>query len=275
MISIVITTKNEEKNIERILSSINRFFDMKKTEVIVVDNYSNDNTKDVSMKFCVKFALKGPERSAQRNHGIRISIFDYILILDADMEVTSKVQNELYDLINLNYDFVYINEKIIQSGIIGKIRNYERSLYDNTDNNCPRFFKKKIFFNEGFFLENLTGLEDTEYNLRLKNKKYKSTIMKSKINHYEIGLSFLDTIKKKVYYILSSKEFFEKNIQSQQFNLFFRLFGIYFYKNNLKKTMKKPFIFILTFIYKNAQVLLIALIILNQKFSKKFFKSNY
>ena len=275
MISIVITTKNEEKNIERILSSINRFFDMKKTEVIVVDNYSNDNTKDVSMKFCVKFALKGPERSAQRNHGIRISIFDYILILDADMEVTSKVQNELYDLINLNYDFVYINEKIIQSGIIGKIRNYERSLYDNTDNNCPRFFKKKIFFNEGFFLENLTGLEDTEYNLRLKNKKYKSTIMKSKINHYEIGLSFLDTIKKKVYYILSSKEFFEKNIQSQQFNLFFRLFGIYFYKNNLKKTMKKPFIFILTFIYKNAQILLIALIILNQKFSKKFFKSNY
>lgn len=145
MISIVITTKNEEKNIERILSSINRFFDMKKTEVIVVDNYSNDNTKDVSMKFCVKFALKGPERSAQRNHGIRISIFDYILILDADMEVTSKVQNELYDLINLNYDFVYINEKIIQSGIIGKIRNYERSLYDNTDNNCPRFFKKNIF----------------------------------------------------------------------------------------------------------------------------------
>jgi glycosyltransferase involved in cell wall biosynthesis len=266
MISIIITTKNEEKNIKRILNSISKFFDKNKIEVIIIDNYSDDNTENIVKEFQVKFIQLGPERSAQRNHGIKISNFNYLLILDADMEVTSGVQNELFSLINSNYDYAYLNEKIIHQGILGKIRNFERSLYHNTDINCPRFFKKKIFVNEGFFNEKLTGLEDTEFNFRLKNKNYKNKIMKSTINHYEIELSFLDTVAKKVHYILNSKEFFKYNIKTQQFNIIFRLIGIYFYKDNLSKTLKNPLIFFATFTYKLLQTFCIIALLIRKKY---------
>ena len=153
MISIIVTTKNEEKNLDRLLSSIDKFFDNKKSEVIVIDNYSNDNTKYIAQKFQVKFFQIGPERSAQRNFGIKNSNYNFLLILDADMEVTSEVPKELTYLINSKYDYAYINEKIIKKGILGKIRNYERSLYDKTDNNCPRFFNKQIFFRESTIIK--------------------------------------------------------------------------------------------------------------------------
>ena len=39
----------------------------------------------------------------------------------------------------------YIREKYNKKGIVGKIRNYERQLYDITDNNCPRLIDKDLF----------------------------------------------------------------------------------------------------------------------------------
>jgi glycosyltransferase involved in cell wall biosynthesis len=39
-------------------------------EIIVVDNNSGDRTKEISADFIDKVYNVGPERSAQRNHGL-------------------------------------------------------------------------------------------------------------------------------------------------------------------------------------------------------------
>jgi len=53
LVSIVITTKNEEKNIENCLKSIvNQTY--KNIEIIVVDNNSSDSTKEISLKYTDK-----------------------------------------------------------------------------------------------------------------------------------------------------------------------------------------------------------------------------
>ncbi|MDO9464791.1 MAG: glycosyltransferase [bacterium] len=93
LVSIIITTKNEEKNIENCLESIlnSRFpipssqFPVSNSqssiEIIVVDNNSTDKTVEIVKSYChceakpkqshIRFYTKGPERSAQRNFGVK------------------------------------------------------------------------------------------------------------------------------------------------------------------------------------------------------------
>ncbi len=84
LVSVVITTKNEEKNIENCLRSI-RSQTFKNIELIVVDNFSEDKTAEFAKKYTAKVYFKGNERSAQRNYGAKVASGKYLLYLDADM----------------------------------------------------------------------------------------------------------------------------------------------------------------------------------------------
>lgn len=83
-VSVIITTKNEEKNIASCLESIkNQTYPQEKIEIIVVDNDSIDKTKEIALKYTDKVYNFGPERSAQRNFGVRQAKGKYILYLDS------------------------------------------------------------------------------------------------------------------------------------------------------------------------------------------------
>lgn len=60
LVSIVIATKNEEKNIGNCLRSI-RAQSLKNIELIVVDNFSEDMTVEITKKYGAKVHTKGPE----------------------------------------------------------------------------------------------------------------------------------------------------------------------------------------------------------------------
>src|SRR3989339_554384 len=127
VVSVIITTKNEEKNIENCLKSVQKQdYDKEKLEIIVVDNNSTDRTKEIASQFTDKIFDKGPERSAQRNFGAEKSYGKYILYLDADMILSEKVisecvmKSEKGRIVGL-----YIPEVIIGSGFWIKVRNFE------------------------------------------------------------------------------------------------------------------------------------------------------
>jgi len=63
LVSVIITTKNEEKHIENLLQSIKRKT-YKNIEIILVDNYSTDKTIEIARKYTDKIYLKGLERSS-------------------------------------------------------------------------------------------------------------------------------------------------------------------------------------------------------------------
>ena len=257
MISVIITVRNDSENLCRLLYSL-KGFNNYKSETIVVDNFSKDNTEKICKLFNVKLYRFGPERSAQRNFGIKKSKFSYILFLDADMIVTKKFISELFTIINADYDIGYLNEHILANGILKKIRNYERKLYDSTTNNCPRLIRKQLLKKVGCFNESITGFEDWELNNKLKKLKPKNIYFKSKVFHNEKKINFFTSIKKKTYYLLNSKDYINKT-HFQQTSIFFRFFLIYFYKKNFGITMSNPVIFFLTFFYKGSQLILIVL----------------
>lgn len=91
-VSVIITTKNEEEHIGNCLESIRKQdYLQEKIEIIVVDNNSTDRTKEIARTFTDKIFNYGPERSAQRNFGVRESKGKYILYLDADMVLSEDV----------------------------------------------------------------------------------------------------------------------------------------------------------------------------------------
>ena len=101
LVSVVVTTKNEERNIANCLESIkNQNLSSLSIEAIVVDNNSTDKTVEIVKSHChceakqkqshIRLYNFGPERSAQRNFGIKQANGKYILYLDADM-ILSKI----------------------------------------------------------------------------------------------------------------------------------------------------------------------------------------
>jgi glycosyltransferase involved in cell wall biosynthesis len=59
LVSITITTKNEEKNIEKCIRSI-RLQSYSNIETIVIDNASTDRTKEIALKYTENVFDKGP-----------------------------------------------------------------------------------------------------------------------------------------------------------------------------------------------------------------------
>src|SRR3990167_6053012 len=94
-VSVIIATKNEEKNIKRLLESLKNQT-LKDHEIIVVDNYSKDKTRQIASHFTKKVFSKGPERSTQKNFGLRKAKGEYILFVDADMKLEKNLLNNCY-----------------------------------------------------------------------------------------------------------------------------------------------------------------------------------
>ena len=91
LISIIITTKNEERNIRNCLESVlSQDYPKDKLEIIVVDNNSTDKTKEIAIRFPkVKlFTIHWQQDfSKARNESLKHASGDWILILDADEEL--------------------------------------------------------------------------------------------------------------------------------------------------------------------------------------------
>ena len=144
LVSITITTKNEEKNIGNCLKSI-KLQTYPNIEIIVVDNNSPDKTKQIAKRYTKKVFNKGPERSAQRNYGmISKSKGKYVMFLDADMILSPSLIESCVKVIeNGKFFALHIPEVVLGDKYFSKVRRFERSFYDGTSIDGARFFAKK------------------------------------------------------------------------------------------------------------------------------------
>ena len=87
-LSIIIPTKNEEKNLPELLDSIKKqtFTDY---EIIVADADSEDKTVEIAKRYGAK-VVKGGMPGVGRNNGAKVARGDILLFLDADVELRNK-----------------------------------------------------------------------------------------------------------------------------------------------------------------------------------------
>ncbi len=247
LVSIIVTTKNEEKNIASCLQSIQKQT-YRNIETIVVDNKSTDKTTDICKQFSVSVFDKGPERSAQRNYGARKSKGKYFLFLDADMVLEKDIVKEcVLQITKNNQQKVYaiiVPEKSYGEGFWAKCKALERSFYEGVEwIEAARFFQEDIFWEFDGYDENLTGPEDFDLPQRIKTKYGKQFIgrINAYIHHNEGKLSLGKSLRKKYYYGKKMREYYasKKNRQyAKQQGSIFNRYILFFSKP--KKLFQEP-----------------------------------
>ncbi len=214
LVSVIITTKNEAAIIENLLNSLAKQSYPDK-EVIVVDNFSGDNTPGLVNKYNVKFFTYGPERSAQRNYGVTKASGQFLFFLDADMELTPEVIKDcVTQVFKQSLDGVVVPEQSKADSFWGKVKAFERSFYNEKGDpitDAARFFSKKVFLKVGGYDESITGPEDWDLPDRVRKMGFKIGRSNEKIFHYEQETSPALLFKKKFYYGLNAHRYLTKH----------------------------------------------------------------
>ncbi len=104
-LSLVVISFNEEKNIERCISSCNGVVD----EVIIFDSYSSDKTIDICYKLGAKVIQhKFDGYITQKNRAVQSAKNDWILSLDADESLSEKLKEDILNIKdNLKEGYAY------------------------------------------------------------------------------------------------------------------------------------------------------------------------
>lgn len=177
-ISAFIITKNEEKNIENCLRSINWL-----DEIVVVDDFSEDNTEEICNRYNVKFYKnRFTGFKDQKEYAMNLTSNDWVLEIDADERVSVEMKNLI------------------------------KSFTDEDFKNFDGFeFRRKNYL-WGKWIKH-TGLYP-DYKLRLYNKKkgvwseqniHEKFILKGRIRKLKVDILHDQT--------MSIKQYFEKTIR--------------------------------------------------------------
>lgn len=204
--SLIITVKNEEKNIDSLLKSILLQTKMP-DEVIFVDAFSKDKTFEKIYKFCQKhskfkiFQKKG-NRSKGRNFGIKKSKGEIIVITDAGNiidknwfgKITEPFEKKDTDIVAGFYKPVTKNV-------------FEKSLSTYTcvmeDKLTPDFlpssrsiaFKKNAWQKVGRYPEKLDTCEDLVFARNLKEKGFNFFVQKKAVVYWQQKKNLSDAFK--------------------------------------------------------------------------------
>lgn len=115
MLSAVIITYNEEKNIGRCLQSLVGIAD----EIIVVDSNSTDNTCEIAQQYGAKIVQHSFEGfAAQKNFAASVASNNWILSLDADEALGEELKSGILSIKNKSeFDAYFIKR---QTNFCGK-----------------------------------------------------------------------------------------------------------------------------------------------------------
>jgi glycosyltransferase involved in cell wall biosynthesis len=245
LVSIVITTKNEEVNIENCIRYIKEQ-KFKNIELIVVDNFSTDKTVDIAKKYTRKVFSKGNERSSQRNCGANVAQGKYLMYVDADM-ILSRSLIEVCVLKcegNTSIGGLYVPEEIVGRGFWIRVRNFERSFYTGTVIDAVRFIRRELFIQAGGFDESLIGPEDWDFDKKIRNIG-RTSVVDTPLYHNEGRFNRKRYLDKKVYYADGIKKYVIKwgktDLETKKQTGFqYRLFGVFFENGKWRVLFRSP-----------------------------------
>ncbi|OQX85235.1 MAG: hypothetical protein B6D55_07685 [Candidatus Omnitrophica bacterium 4484_70.2] len=218
-VSVIIPTYNREKYLpEAINSVLNQTY--KDFEIIIVDDGSRDNTKEVVESFMKKYPHipiryfyqenKGP--AAARNRGIKEAKGEYIAFLDSDDIWLPEMLKESLDFLKKhNFDWVTC-ASYEKDGFSKSIRRLPQYLWDKKTHqlhllkegifffseipNAGCFLSKKsCFIKIGMFDESFRIGEDTDIYLRLEEAGFRGGYLDKPLLIYRVNESSITRSK--------------------------------------------------------------------------------
>ena len=214
-ISAMVLTKNEEKNIERCLKSLD-FCD----EIIIVDDYSTDKTIEIINNVGNKNLCSVHKRqlnndfAQQRNFGLSKANNEWILFVDADEEVSKELKKEIVSLFHGSI----VKENAFYLRRIDYFWNHELK-FGEIKKVRIRLLKK----NSGTWMGNV------HEEFRIKNSKLKIAKLNNYINHYPHPTlkEFISDVNN--YSSIRAEELFNRGTKTNVFEIIFLPFGKFIY----------------------------------------------
>jgi glycosyltransferase involved in cell wall biosynthesis len=206
-------TKNSANTLDNTLESVNNQT-YRNYEIIIVYNHSTDDTLVIAKKYTNKIHIIGPEQSGQVNFGIKNAQGKYIYRIDSDWileptvleQAIKKCEDEELDAILIH------NTDDPTISFWGKVRNFERDMYQEDDLNvAARFIRKDVLDKVGYFDEKIIAAEDYDLHNRIVAVEYKVGRISAKELHVGVLRTLMELIKKHYYYGTTLPEFLAKN----------------------------------------------------------------
>jgi len=184
LVSVVIPTHNREKYLEKaILSIYHQTY--KNIELIIIDDYSLDNTFEVVSKFkdenpdfdiVYKKLEKNFGAQKARNEGIKLVKGNWIAFLDSDDEwVPSKLEKQIEYALKNNFEVVYC-DGFVANGIENKKRMNVQNIEGNSFAKIlkkagPPFptllVKRECFEKVGLLDESIKAHQEWDFSIQL------------------------------------------------------------------------------------------------------------
>jgi len=201
LVSVIIPTFHSGETLEKCLESIqNQSYE--NIELIIMDAFSKDDTRQIAERFDARIFLLSAERSHARNFGAKQARGRFVFFIDSDMELTPNVTEECVTLsLQRNLDAVIVPEESVGESFLAKCKKLEKMMHMREAYGvAPRFLKKEVFEFVGGYDENLVIGEDFELTQRLRNTGFRMERCEAIIKHHEDSLSIKKLATKLYYY---------------------------------------------------------------------------
>tara|TARA_B100000787_G_scaffold164922_1_gene148184 strand:+ start:348 stop:1223 length:876 start_codon:yes stop_codon:yes gene_type:complete len=255
--SVILPTYNRAKFIEGAINSVLNQ-DYLNWELIIIDNFSTDNTQTLVEKFndkriiYVKYKNYGIIAKA-RNYGIKLSNGNYLAFLDSDDWWYPNKLTTMADLIKEHpYDCLYHNMHMkYNNSYFKKKMKYTRKLFNpylDLVNFGPAFptssvvIKKDLFFKINLFNEstNYLAWEDFDAWLRFAKKLNSFFFIKKFLGCAHIGDHNFstDSIKKKNLFLFKKKYLNNKKLSELPYWCNYAFMRIFSAERKYKTSLK-------------------------------------
>ena len=195
MITILIPTLNERKNILIITNALLENNDLEKiiTNIIFIDDNSSDGTAEelniVSNKFSKVISVIRKDHSKDLTKsillGLKLVKSEYVCVMDADLQHDINAVNIFYNLIKTNKSDLIIGSRFLDKSFINNLSN-----------------TRKILSKSGNLIGYILGIKDIKDPLSgffmIKTSIFKSISKKIDTEGFKILLTILAILNKKI-----------------------------------------------------------------------------
>ncbi|MGL5640693.1 MAG: glycosyltransferase family 2 protein, partial [Paraclostridium sp.] len=230
LLSIVMMMKNEEIYLDKTLKALQPLMKDINSELVILDTGSSDSSVEIAKKYTDKvfFANWNDNFAEMRNISISYASGDWVLILDADEELTNydKLKKFFNSSLCKKYNSASITLKNIlsqdgkvysTSPLIRMFKNYEGFRYGGAIHEQP-IFKKPIYNNVAMF-DHYGYLFENEEVKQLKDSRNKKILLEEIKNkpldpytNYQLGKNYIisSDYEDAIYYMEKSYDLYTK-----------------------------------------------------------------
>jgi len=210
LISIVIPSYNSSRTIGQCLESV-RDQTYKNIEIIVCDNFSDDDTVDVARRYGARVLFRGWERAAQKNFGAKHAEGDILYFVDSDFVLERETVRRCVQCIG-NADAVVTVNLSTGDGVWAKSIAYKRKLLtDEKSVIAARFLRRASFFKVGGFNEELIVGEDVDLHSRLVKAGFRVKRVDAVEWHVGEPETFRELVLRNYYYGKALRKYLREN----------------------------------------------------------------